>query len=124
MWPYENTSRDGLALQQANAIGTVLTAPFVSVSAPPSRGVPEPKDPVARHRWQPDELHDPSNDDYWYRQSVFGWIARSVRAWMNRMELANTLRAMDDHQLADIGLTRGDIEEVIAGRYRRRGGAR
>jgi len=122
---YMDSARDGSALKQASAIGTVLSAPFVSMPVAPVRDTPAPKaDPISRHRWAPGEPHDASNDDYWYRQGVFGWMARGVRAWFARMELSNTLRSMDDHQLADIGLTRGDIDDVIAGRYHRRGGAR
>jgi uncharacterized protein YjiS (DUF1127 family) len=39
---------------------------------------------------------------------VVNAVARAVRAWKNRREIYR-LGAMNDHELADIGLTRGDL---------------
>jgi uncharacterized protein YjiS (DUF1127 family) len=113
MWPYVDPSRDGLALKHASTIGAALSAPFVHVPSAAS------EDAVARHRWAPEEPHDPSNDDHVHPHGPFGWLVHGIRSWAARRDLENTLLAMDEHQLADIGLTRGDIAEVVAGRYRR-----
>jgi uncharacterized protein YjiS (DUF1127 family) len=43
---------------------------------------------------------------------------------MARREVETALQAMDDYQLADIGLTRADIPAVVAGRFRRPGSVR
>ena len=39
---------------------------------------------------------------------VVNAVARALRAWKNRREIYH-LGAMSDHELADIGLTRGDL---------------
>jgi uncharacterized protein YjiS (DUF1127 family) len=46
-------------------------------------------------------------------------IVDSFRRWRDRSELRNTLCRMDDRQLADIGLTRSDIDAVVSGHYHR-----
>jgi len=48
--------------------------------------------------------------------AVLETLAESVR---NR-EVARQLNAMDDHLLADMGLSRGDIALIVKGRYPRR----
>ncbi len=44
----------------------------------------------------------------------------AVRRWQAREQVRNQLAAMDDRQLADIGLSRGDIEAVAEGKMVRR----
>lgn len=39
---------------------------------------------------------------------VVNAVARALRAWKNRREIYH-LGALSDHELADIGLTRGDL---------------
>ncbi|KAA5605776.1 DUF1127 domain-containing protein [Roseospira marina] len=125
MWPYMETTRNGVALKQASAIGTVLSAPFVSLSGAAPRATAAQDadlthaDPMARHRWTPDEPHDASNDDHWYLHGVFGWMLRGLNGYLERRELEHTLLSMDAHQLTDIGLTRSDIPNVVAGRFHR-----
>lgn len=47
-------------------------------------------------------------------------VVRSIRRWREHGRVLNELQSMDDRQLADIGLSRGDIESVAAGRFERR----
>lgn len=44
-----------------------------------------------------------------------GFMKRWARVLRNRRDV-QALSALDDHQLKDIGLTRGDIEAVVAAR--------
>jgi uncharacterized protein YjiS (DUF1127 family) len=48
-------------------------------------------------------------------QRVFGIAAGAVREWRRRERAASELAALDDHALADLGLSRGDIPFIIAG---------
>jgi uncharacterized protein YjiS (DUF1127 family) len=45
---------------------------------------------------------------------------RAVRRWHERDRVLTELQSMDDRQLADIGLSRGDIESVASGKFERR----
>ncbi len=47
-------------------------------------------------------------------------VVRAVRRWREQGRVLNELQSMDDRQLADIGLSRGDIESVASGRFDRR----
>ena len=42
-------------------------------------------------------------------------VMRHLKGWQERRRLRNELQALDDRLLADIGLSRGDIEAVVAG---------
>ena len=44
---------------------------------------------------------------------AFATIGEALRAWPNRLETYNALRALSDRQLHDIGMTRGDIGRVF-----------
>lgn len=44
---------------------------------------------------------------------VAAWLYRAWRAWQNRMA-AQRLRAFDDRMLADIGLTRADVDGAFS----------
>lgn len=46
------------------------------------------------------------------------------RRWQERMALDAELSGMTDYELRDIGLTRGDIDQVVAGTYRDERGQR
>lgn len=113
MWPNMDASRTGFALSHASTVGAVLSAPFA--------GIPDPQadDALARHRWEPEEARHASNDDHSGSEPLFARLARSIRSWQDRRALETALLSMDEHQLTDIGLTRGDIDDVVAGRYRR-----
>ena len=39
-------------------------------------------------------------------------IFRSIRQWQRRSQTVNALRKLDDRALADIGIVRGNIDEV------------
>ena len=39
-------------------------------------------------------------------------IFRTIRQWRRRTETVNALRRLDDRTLADIGLVRGNIDEI------------
>ncbi len=47
-------------------------------------------------------------------------VVHAVRRWQERDRVMNELQSMDDRQLADIGLSRGDIESVASGKFDRR----
>ena len=44
-------------------------------------------------------------------------VVRAIRRWQERGRVINELQSMDDRQLADIGLSRGDIESVATGKF-------
>jgi len=46
---------------------------------------------------------------------LFGWLRRTATALRNRRS-AHLLLRMDAHQLADIGLTPGDVTSAFSGR--------
>ena len=46
-------------------------------------------------------------------------VVRAIRRWQERERVREQLAAMDDRQLADIGLSRGDIEAVAEGKISR-----
>ncbi|MGQ0663338.1 MAG: DUF1127 domain-containing protein [Pseudomonadota bacterium] len=48
---------------------------------------------------------------------LFAGIAARYRAWRRRQRAYDELMSLDDRALADIGLSRGDIPAVAAGRY-------
>jgi uncharacterized protein YjiS (DUF1127 family) len=48
-------------------------------------------------------------------------VVRALRRWNARENVRRELSAMDDRQLADIGLSRGDIELVAHGKLTRNG---
>ncbi len=45
--------------------------------------------------------------------SLSGHFARFLRNWRNRRQVV-VLSELDDHVLADIGLTRGDVEAALS----------
>src|SRR5437762_1134149 len=47
----------------------------------------------------------------WSRHSPLAWLTRVALAWERRHEHGE-LRQLDDRLLADIGLSRSDVEEV------------
>lgn len=49
-------------------------------------------------------------------------LISTFRAWQNRSRVSHELSAMSDRQLADIGISRNDIDAVVSGRLVRRGG--
>lgn len=124
MWPYLDQSRQGFALTQASAVGNALCAPFVSMpdSTMPVRDrLPSAVEATARHQGEGQPSATAANDDH----HVYGLrdgarqLLRAIAGWAERHDLRRTLLAMDDHQLDDIGLTRADINAVVAGRHRR-----
>lgn len=50
--------------------------------------------------------------------SVFEAAVAKVAEWRRREIARAELQSLDDRALADIGLTRGEIQLVIEGRYR------
>lgn len=40
----------------------------------------------------------------------------TIRAWHTRSRVSHELSAMSDRQLADIGISRNDIDAVVSGR--------
>lgn len=48
---------------------------------------------------------------------MFDRLWAQVRAWQESQTLARELGEMSDRELADIGLTRGDIASVCDGSY-------
>jgi uncharacterized protein YjiS (DUF1127 family) len=42
-------------------------------------------------------------------------ILHAIQRWQRQARVRDELYAMDDRQLADIGLSRGDIEQVVRG---------
>lgn len=50
------------------------------------------------------------------RGGVLRRIINGLRAWQERLDARDTLHSMSDRELADIGLTRGDIDYVTAKR--------
>jgi len=125
MWPYTDPSAQGAALRQASAVGAVLSAPFVGMpEASAGRSAANDRlfiqgDALAQHRLSAVETVPASNDDHHGLVGLVRHIAAGVRGWTKRRALRETLMAMDQHQLDDIGLTRADIDAVAAGRYRR-----
>ncbi len=49
--------------------------------------------------------------------AVDAWIVKPVAAARRRARLSRELSALDDHMLADIGITRADIGSVVNGMY-------
>jgi uncharacterized protein YjiS (DUF1127 family) len=45
-------------------------------------------------------------------QTVLGWFRQAYKSWKNRKAVA-TLADFDDHMLADLGLTRGDVRDAL-----------
>ncbi len=126
MWPYSDPSAQGAALRQASTVGAVLSAPFVGMPET-STGRPAANDrlfvqddALASRRLATVAPAPASNDDHRGLAGLLYHAMRSAKGWMKRRALRETLLAMDDHQLADIGLTRADIDAVAAGRFRRR----
>jgi len=48
---------------------------------------------------------------------AFGWLVRPLAARWWRIKAYDELMSMDDRMLADIGISRADIEAVASGRY-------
>ncbi len=44
-------------------------------------------------------------------------VIDTVRAWKRRNRISYELNSMSDHDLADIGITRSDIGNVVHGRF-------
>ena len=49
---------------------------------------------------------------------MFDTTIEAIRRWRARERARRELQALDDRQLADIGLSRGDIEAVVHGQVR------
>ena len=50
-------------------------------------------------------------------------VLNAVRRWREQGRVLNELQSMDDRQLADIGLSRGDIQSVASGKFDRKAAA-
>ncbi|MSO70258.1 MAG: DUF1127 domain-containing protein [Alphaproteobacteria bacterium] len=50
-------------------------------------------------------------------------VLNAVRRWREQGRVLNELQSMDDRQLADIGLSRGDIQSVASGKFDRNAAA-
>ncbi len=50
-------------------------------------------------------------------------VLNVVRRWREQGRLLNELQSMDDRQLADIGLSRGEIQSVASGKFERKAAA-
>ncbi len=48
-----------------------------------------------------------------FRASTLERYAQQFRAWRSRRQATNQLNAMPDYLLKDVGITRGQIEEVV-----------
>jgi len=48
-------------------------------------------------------------------------LINRVRAWKRRTRISYELNSMSDRDLADIGITRGDISSIVQGRFIRGG---
>ena len=48
-------------------------------------------------------------------------IFNAIRKWHNRSRISYELSSMSDRQLADIGISRSDIDAVVHGRFVRNG---
>ena len=48
-------------------------------------------------------------------------IINASRSWHKRSRISHKLSNMNDRQLADIGIARGDIGAVVHGRFVRQG---
>lgn len=46
-------------------------------------------------------------------------LRKMIGKWLAKQELRHELWAMDDRQLADIGISRAQIEDVVEGRLAR-----
>lgn len=51
-------------------------------------------------------------------------IIKKMRDWQETESLARTLHALNERELADMGLTKGDIDSVLEGSYRDIAGGR
>lgn len=49
--------------------------------------------------------------------SFLGNLVNRFYAWREQLREADLLRSMSDRELADLGLSRGDVERVISGTY-------
>lgn len=49
--------------------------------------------------------------------TFLGALVTRFHAWREQLREADLLRSMSDRELADLGLTRGDVERVISGTY-------
>ena len=47
----------------------------------------------------------------------FGTITQAVRKWQERQRVRQELSRLSDRELADIGLTRGEINGVVRGEF-------
>ena len=47
-------------------------------------------------------------------------LINALRSWRSRSRVSLELSSMTDSQLADIGISRGDIDAVVHGRFVRR----
>jgi uncharacterized protein YjiS (DUF1127 family) len=112
MWLTTDHRGDGSALRQASVLGTVWSTPFLPWPSHAPAGVSGAACATA------------SNDDHLPRTAGVRGLVKQMRDWMARREMEAALRAMDDYQLTDIGLTRADIPAVVAGRFRRPGSVR
>ena len=49
----------------------------------------------------------------------FSAVLGAAIAWNDARVTRNSLSALSDHELEDLGLVRGDIEDIAQGTYRR-----
>jgi uncharacterized protein YjiS (DUF1127 family) len=66
----------------------------------------------------PESLSNPYSGD---TQMFADSLISTFRAWHNRSRVSYELSSMSDRQLADIGISRNDIDAVVSGRLVRRG---
>lgn len=50
----------------------------------------------------------------------FAILTQAMKTWSERRETRHALEVMTDRELKDIGLTRGDINAVVEGRFNAR----
>lgn len=49
--------------------------------------------------------------------AFLGTLVSRFHSWRERLREADLLRSMTDRELADLGLSRSDVERVISGTY-------
>ena len=69
-------------------------------------------------KWEEPNLRSPAATDFPVRKSgLAGWLARraeAVKTWRRDSRAASELAMMSDHDLADIGISRSDLNRVFS----------
>ncbi|MBB4266831.1 DUF1127 domain-containing protein [Roseospira visakhapatnamensis] len=118
MWPHLKDANAAPSSGAASADGAVPNQP---VTPPPAQDGPSPAvtAPAANDDDHPTPAAERKGQRWWLR--LPHRLMGAILAWRERQILKEDLRALDRHQLADIGLTPEDIPAVVDGRYRRHG---